>query len=245
MKKYLLLTSMALPLVMVGSVHAATTVVYSAEIEIGPSGTLFSDAGNRDNWTGDDIENWQTQSQSDLVYLRNHNRGDDTIKRDNDANFSYNLAGVTSFSMQIDARVDSFWEAGLAPSAGGAQLLIGGDYNNSDDFYINFNGTRYGNDNNLASTVNGNAASLRLDYDVITGTADLIYDPGGVNESALITDLGLNISATQLQNMDQLSTRANTQYAGAGTWTITTVPEPSSMALLGLGGLALMVRRRK
>ena len=36
-----------------------------------------------------------------------------------------------------------------------------------------------------------------------------------------------------------------TEDGGAGAGTLTAVPEPSSAALLGLGGLALIFRRRK
>lgn len=227
---------------------AATVVVYDVETEVGPSDTLFSTPANRDNWTGDDLDNWRTKDQSGLVYLRNNNGGDDIITRNNDANFSFSIpSGTTSFSMQIDARIDTFWEAGITASGGGPQLLIGGDFYNSDDFYINFDGTRYTTDNNLASVAgNGgsNIATLRLDYNVALGTADLIYDPEGTAQ-LLIDDAALNITAPELLGYDQLYSRAGNQYAGAGTWTITLVPEPSTTALLGLGGLALILRRRK
>ncbi|BDS07030.1 hypothetical protein NT6N_20700 [Oceaniferula spumae] len=241
-----LLTRLILPTLIQGTSIAAS-VSYSVETNIGPSGTLFSDAGNRDNWTGSDIGNWRAQSQSGLIYLRNHNGGDDIITRTNDSNFSFTIGpAVTSFSILIDARIDTFWEAGINASGGGPQLLIGGDFNDSNNFFINFNGTRYNSDAGLANvgTNGGNIATLRLDYDVINGTADLVYDPSGANQ-VLVNDAALNITATQIQNMDQLYARAGNQFAGAGNWTITTVPEPSSAALLGLGGLGLLLRRRK
>lgn len=224
---------------------------YDVETNIGASGTLLS--SNQDNWTGGDIPGWKAQAQGAATYLRNNNAGDDTITRDNDTNFGFTIDPTTTvLSLTMEARIDSFWQAGIANSSNDKLILLGGDFNNSNDFFALTGFQRLSTDNNLATTaaVGGNIASLQLVFDLPTSTFDLIYDPAG---AATILqddiDYSSNLTNADILGMNQLYTRANNQFSGSGTWTIETnasaVPEPSSTALLGLGGLALILRRRR
>jgi hypothetical protein len=53
------------------------------------------------------------------------------------------------------------------------------------------------------------------------------------------------LTGNSAQNGDGNSFRSYTKFDNGGTLTVTAVPEPTSAALLGLGGFALILRRRK
>jgi len=228
------------------SLTQAAIYTYDVSTEIGASGTLLTT--NQDNWTGDDEANWRAQDQSGTVYLRNHNGGDNTLTRNNDANFGFTIdPSATMLSLTMTARIDTFWQAGISNSANGKIIGIGGDFNNSNDFF-SFVGARTSTDNNLATTAAGNIITLSLVLDLNASTYDLTYDPSGAN-TVLQNDIDYSgsLSSADILGMNQLYTRSGNQFAGAATWTIetTVIPEPSSAALLGLGSLALVLRRRR
>ena len=94
---------------------------------------------------------------------------------------------------------------------------------------------------NPAEQVFNNATTANMGATQSYGTGDMqvgattVTDPNPVFQ--------INDTSFTLTNVD-----AGTESGGIGfmTFNITaTVPEPSSAALLGLGGLALLLRRRK
>ena len=215
---------------------SAATTIYDIGTNVGADGTLLS----TDGWAGDDLSNWVVGTQAGTLYARNQNDGDNTITRTNDGGFSYSIpSGTTSMSLEMTGRFGvSFFQAGL--STGGTMTLgIGGDFNNSNKFFILDGGTRR---NESGTSYSGDTIkTVRLDFDLVAGTADLILDPNGT-PTTLIS--GQSIAAS-LDTADGIFIRSGSRYTGPATFTITTVPEPSSAALLGLGGLALILRRRK
>ena len=213
----------------------AATSVYDIQ-DVGASGTKLS----TDNWVGGDLDNWIVGTAFGDTYARNNNGGDQTITRDNDAGFSYSIpAGTTFVSLEITGRFGAgFVQTGFS-SGGTAILGIGGGFNNNSKFFILDGGTRrYESGTSFTAD---SIKTIRMDFDLVAGSADLILDPNGT-PTTLLDDQSI---AASLGSADGLFIRSNSQYNGPATFTITVVPEPSSAALLGLGGLALILRRRK
>lgn len=93
-------------------------------------------------------------------------------------------------------------------------------------------GLNNGGDQQWGGDVTGSNASFTVSSDVIAGLANGTYT---VDVFSSITTNGVNAAGT-----------INNDNGGSNyTATFTVVPEPSSAALLGLGGLALILRRRK
>ena len=224
--------------VLMTQVAPAATYVYDLETEIGATnGTLMS----TDGWTGSDIGNWVVQDQNGLKYARNQNDGDNAITRQNDAGFNYTIpSGTTNLTIEIEARTGSgFWQAGLANSSGALLLGIGSDFGGNNKYFI-FEGSRF-NESGTSATGDG-IHTLRMEVDLLAnsgnGSADLFYD-----NTLIIDDQALTLP--DMTTASGLYIRDNTRFVGPGKFTIVTVPEPSSAALLGLAGIALISRRRR
>lgn len=191
-----------------------------------------------DGWTGDDLPNWVSSNFSGLDYLRNNNGGDNTITRAFETGIQ---ATDTTVTLTIDARTNgNFSQYGL--SGDGATLLFGFgiNFNASGQYFVMLNGSR----TNVGGSTSGDAVkTLSLELDSATGSAQLYVD-GAATGSAITSSSGANL-INELVGADTLYHRSNSQFVGAGSYTIEGTPEPSSVALLGLGGLALVLRRRK
>lgn len=215
--------------------QAAITYEYSFEDRVGSGNPLANDS-----WTGASVANWVAQNQNGLVYARNQSGSDNRLFRANDAGFNFSIpASTTMLIIEIDSRTASFWEAGI--SSGSTPLLqLGADFNNNNDYFFLGNGSRITESNNLAS--GDNNTTIRLEYDLVNGTADFIFDPLGAN-TLMFDDVALTTG--DLSTADGLTVRAGNQFSGAGNIRITVIPEPSGALLIGLTGLGLILRRRK
>ena len=225
----------------VGTTASAATVntyVYNIGDEVGGFNTPLSS----DGWTGGDLPNWKVGSYSGELYTRNTNDGDQTILRSNDGSFGFTIPDeVIAVSLEITARTPRFWEAGLTD---GASLLlnIGGDFGNDDKFYIQ---DRFNRIKETTANASGDAINvLRLDFDVVNGTADLTLN----NSTLLIDDAAMTLTKAQLLGADSLRMRTNSRFAGVAQYklTVTSIPEPGAMtAGLAMSGLFMLKRRRR
>lgn len=215
--------------------QAAITYEYSFEDRVGSGNPLANDS-----WTGASVANWVAQNQNGLVYARNQSGSDNRLFRANDAGFNFSIpASTTMLIIEIDSRTASFWEAGI--SSGSTPLLqLGADFNNNNDYFFLGNGSRITETNDLA--FGDNNTTIRLEYDLVNGTADFIFDPLGAN-TLMFDDVALTTG--DLSTADGLTVRAGNQFSGAGNIRITVIPEPSGALLIGLTGLGLILRRRK
>ena len=229
-----------------GAAYAGTvtiTNVYDVGDEVGSAGTLMS----TDGWTGDDLADWVVATFSADLYARNNDAGDDTIRRANDAGFSYSIpANALQVSVEVKARVNgNFWQVGLLD--GTTNLLgVGGDFGGDDKYFIldQFNRIK-----EAGTSISGDAYhTLRVEYDMVADTADLILD----GSTLLIDDAPMTaLTPAELTGADGLFIRTNSQFVGPASITVSvtvpSVPEPSTLVLsvCGIVGLALSQRRRR
>jgi hypothetical protein len=217
--------------------RAATTYVYSIPDRMAANAKL-----NADGWGAND--NWIAGSFNGSTYAR-HNvtvSVDDTIFRANDGGFGFTIpTGTTRIILTIAARTPNFWEAGLAQGTT-SRAGIGGDFNNSNKFYIFDNSSRI---HEVGTSATADVyTTLTLDFDLIAGTADLILDPEGAN-TLLLDDVTMGIPTTSLTATNGLYIRTGSRFTGPQAITLTVIPEPASVTLGGLGALALLLRRRR
>jgi len=111
-----------------------------------------------------------------------------------------------------------------------------------------------GGKNATINSITGTSLKLKLVADLTAGTFQSFYDIGsgyvdntgsaGANGITTLDDVNLSVGA---ETGTAWTTEGNADHAEIDSITLTTlpVPEPSSTALLGLGGLALLLRRRK
>lgn len=102
------------------------------------------------------------------------------------------------------------------------------------------------------NTNNVNAAGANLwltdvNGDRIAGTINVVYSNGtnGVVNSATSGDLGyFGITAANVFGSVTFSTGANDVFVNFSNFSVASIPEPSSLLLLGLSTCGLMLRRR-
>jgi hypothetical protein len=171
------------------------------------------------------------------------------------ANFDLFGDGTVTTTITISASADIQAETGT--SGGGGLGVVGGandQVNPGETFTIsfsNFGGSsaisgvqlvslRSGYDDGIGANLDGDAGVSFTG--VLSGTAPTIITGTNVQQTAIAGDvvLGDGGSVTFTGDIDDGSFRVS----GITIDTVV-VPEPSSTALLGLGGLALLLRRRK
>lgn len=95
---------------------------------------------------------------------------------------------------------------------------------------------------NLGFTIGGTATTTDNDFDRVVFNRFGDADPDAIFDGQLT--LGdISAGETIIFTLDDNGNASGDEHFG--NFTISTVPEPSSTALLGLGGLALILRRRK
>lgn len=237
--KRTLITSTATAALLIGSANAAITYTYDMD-DIGAAGSLLSS----DSWAGTDLSNWVTNNFNGNLYSRNQNDGDNYVSRLNDGGFSYSIpASSTSLILEMDVRSGAgFWQAGISNGTN-TVLGIGSDFNLNNQYFILDGGTRRFE---AGTTATGDSYNtLRLEFNLETGTADLILNPDGAN-TLLIDDVAItNADGTSLSAADSLYIRTSTRYSGVGEFRLTVIPEPSTTALAALGFCGILLRRRR
>ncbi|MCP5537368.1 MAG: PEP-CTERM sorting domain-containing protein [Akkermansiaceae bacterium] len=245
MKTNTILPALALSAAACLSQASAATFIYDIA-SVGAQNTLLS----TDGWTGDDIDNWVVGAYTGAPFARNQNdNGEDTITRATSL-FSVLSTSNTTLSIDITGRFGGTSTPIMATGIADGTTLLLGVQKSGSSWTIVQNGTA----SSGAGGVGGFSGStniensLRLVLDYGTSTIDLIHTTGG-SSTVLIDDYAMDssVSAANLAaNADGLYIRTDSKFVGPSNITITSVvPEPSAAALLGLGGLALMLRRRK
>ncbi len=145
---------------------------------------------------------------------------------------------------------DTFQKLPGVPLAAGSYFYIAGD--TASETYLNDAGFTVGLKNNIAY-VNGDdiiglatATTAGAVYDsvgvVAQGDTNFYRNSFAVRKNTSVTG---DITSTDGANFTITGWDATTFAGTSGYGTYSPVPEPSSAALLGLGSLALVLRRRK
>ena len=143
-----------------------------------------------------------------------------------DANFAHMLQGTSAFASRL-------WVT--APSASGYRIALSGDNSITDlDGEVRSDDLAFGTTYRVVT---------HYDYD--TGDATLWIDPTGT----AVSPIGTSVTATDGFS-DEVHAYAFRQAGGNTSQIIDNlevglVPEPTSLAVLGLGGLGLLGRRRR
>lgn len=93
------------------------------------------------------------------------------------------------------------------------------------------------------ASVSGLPSGWTVTYDAIGDTVSIASNNNSGFLSSYVVSFANSVDVTALTLADPTVTDSGA--AGVGFGGITFIPEPSSSALLGLGGLALILRRRK
>ncbi|MEJ6780617.1 MAG: PEP-CTERM sorting domain-containing protein [Akkermansiaceae bacterium] len=244
-------------------VHSSAAIAiydWSTATASGGAGTALNSTTNG-NISGAN-DGWYNNSTIDDVFAVNDNQpagfsgnyattSSGQGVRDNDGNFGYSISStatsVTLSSVLNISSLTSLAWMGLADSTGGEQ-----------DFRIGFfSGNWVYRDNDativsMADTGVSAVGAVAKSYRV-TAVFDLVGDTYGYTVEnlsdggsiALATGVAVDSSVAGLDwsNYDGLRIRGDD--VSFDTFTVASVPEPSSTALLGLGGLALILRRRR
>jgi len=156
---------------------------------------------------------------------------------------------------------DSFTFETIVTASGdaGTVQVNAGDYGHNGNGNNQINGIgellTYNVQNTAVSFGDNNASLDSIDFNGFTA---IWLDRAGNSEGFIYTDDGTQYLASGQKTLaaadldgftvSGIDTNANNRVRIGGadfSYTITAVPEPSSAALLGLGGIALILRRRK
>lgn len=237
------------------SAAVVTTYTYDVATEIGAAGIAIS----TDGWAAvpgqSGLSNWVTATQNGVRYIRNNNDADRTVYRPNDAGWSYSIpaVGTTQVDIRVIARTSGsdnrFIEIGLAKNTAGSLgnlFAVGDRYSNGNAFIMD-GGTRHVGTSHfpasnpvieilLTITENGNGQ--------LVGTLSSRNTPGSGTYTTRVSNQVLSTTWADLADTNALYVRTNTMFVGPSVIEIAVVPEPASLAGLGVGGLLLLRRRR-
>lgn len=146
---------------------------------------------------------------------------DDLIIAESDGTVNAGTLTMTGGNIEVNDNLE------LARASGSGTGVL-----NLDGGTIYMNG--HHNDNNLKINDNGGTGGL---IDITEGTLEFEYDNTGDVQSAI--DNGY------ITAYDGTGTVVNTYDAGTNLTTVTAVPEPATLSILGLSGLFMIRRRRK
>ena len=172
-----------------------------------------------------------------------------------------NIEGtIGSYTHEITIELEAFASTGSdfkwkTFGAGGMTELVFNDSGNARLFHNDYSG---GGGNVFSGFSIGFTDSdnliFRQDYNEMTGSMSLSYSFDGVDYTEMYT--GLGIEGTGFGDVITTRVEAEVWEFGEGglnpivnvdQWSLTAVavPEPSSTALVGLGGVAMLLRRRR
>lgn len=188
---------------------------------------------------------------------------DSTWENINDSGGAGSALNVDSSTIDVSWVAHNIWRTNAANVTGGDQLMRGRWDSGIDGDVItitDINAT-YANYDVIVYYAYNQGSSHEFDLSVGGGTAVHIQH-GGQNATAGASDLGINNYLTNGPSngtdpshwhrftglsADSITFNVSNRSGRTGFtgFQIVQVPEPSSAALLGLGGLALILRRRK
>ena len=212
--------------------------------------TTYVDVGHRDNdlhgtqvagvyWT---TFGWQGDSDSNVPLLDGADGSATgwTIDFTNVEGDSPNSAGPLVPALHVfttsDAATDGLWNR---PGGTDERLIItisGLDATGVETYNLSLYGNRSNNDDAGAIFEVQGAGALISSGEILQGNltgADTPYDVAGVQADG------------SGEIVIELATPVGTDLSILSAMSITSIPEPSTTALLGLGGLALILRRKK
>ncbi len=233
-----------------GTANAATSVTLfndsATPILINQTGTLISayDLGDSVNVNGSAPATTavrQGMTMNTLETTGNHTTSANTVNLTGYTNDVSGLSIITTTSGPHFGSVSGT----LAPD----QLYGSFIFSNGTDQAINVSGLNSGNSYNIQFGFGDNRTQSFLDFDfsvVIDGVdtgQDITWNTSDAGSGDIYASALVQVSGQTSMNFDLVSN--NGIGPGFSYVTVHQVPEPSSAALLGLGGLALLLRRRK
>jgi len=232
--------------------------------------TMISQAATPVTWTGNAQDNnWNTPSNWDTNSVPNisgadsviiNNGGTVTHSKKLDFTNGSDLTMTSGSSLTISGDFIVRDGATIAVESGSTLTLTGAAGTNHQ--FITHGGSTFniggtlaangpsGNPLKAPSGLNGGGFNFttlgaKMQFDEFTGSGTLLgYLKGKATNGFFLID-GTTVSDLGMDNAENGMFLKFTGSDTAGSLTLVAVPEPSSAALLGLGGLALILRRRK
>ncbi|HAU38459.1 MAG TPA: hypothetical protein DCX07_12190 [Phycisphaerales bacterium] len=123
----------------------------------------------------------------------------------------------------------------LAPGASVGTLSVGGNVQINGTLKIELDGTGAGSADKLAVTGGLDISNATVDFNELVAVDDAAY---------IFATYG-SLNGTQFANVLNKPTGYDIVYNYNGNQIALVIPEPASLSLLGLGGLLMLVRRRR
>ncbi|NWK55235.1 PEP-CTERM sorting domain-containing protein [Verrucomicrobiaceae bacterium N1E253] len=236
--------------------EAATTYTYDFE-SLNGSGFLSTNnygtlLNGQDGWINESGASTSLRVRSGDASFGGNNsllaNSTSTSTRQNNAGFSYLIADSSSFTLSIDVRAGTsrFSRFGLTDSFN--KLLFGFGVTGGQWSFTDLNGTTTsGTSVGSASTYKNLLASVDLAANGGNGAISIsLADIGSESGTAIAGLQNINMNLGTINGSDMTGLYASMGgFGGMDNISITAVPEPSSATLLGLSGLALILRRKR
>ncbi|MGJ8673811.1 PEP-CTERM sorting domain-containing protein [Rubritalea sp.] len=220
---------------------ANTSVVTSGGVDTVSYGIVATDG------EGTDIYARLVSNANASYYAAESNFSEIRMPVDNSITFTLSLYGDSSYNNLYDPAALFDWSLMFADIEGGGAgsayekltIATAGTYTLASNTF-------------LAVTVDGNGTTFDAQGQAIidnptSSTTSLTESQSqGAIRYSIIDSAEIEFTYTAIDNARSAFVYGgNLAFFSEGTTTTTAVPEPSSTALLGLGGLALIMRRRK